>query len=83
MGKLERLAINDEGFIFDPETGNSYTVNRTGIFMINLLKKGKSEDEIVRALIEEFEVDEETAKKDIIDFLEHLRLLGLWEASNV
>ncbi|WP_163327814.1 HPr-rel-A system PqqD family peptide chaperone [Desulfurobacterium thermolithotrophum] len=83
MGKLERLAISDEGFIFDPETGNSYTVNGTGIFIINLLKKGKSEDEIVRALTEEFEVDEEEAKKDIIDFLEQLRLLGLLEASNV
>ena len=47
MGKLERLAINDEGFIFDPETGNSYTVNKTGLFIIKLLKEGKNEEEIV------------------------------------
>ena len=41
MGKLERLAISDEGFIFDPESGNSYTVNGTALFILRLLKEGK------------------------------------------
>ncbi len=83
MGKLERLAINDEGFIFDPETGNSYTVNQTGLFIIKLLKEGKNEDEIVRAITEEFEVGEEVAQRDLVDFLEQLRVYGLMEAQNV
>ncbi|GAB6076822.1 HPr-rel-A system PqqD family peptide chaperone [Desulfurobacterium crinifex] len=83
MGKLERLAINDEGFIFDPETGNSYTVNKTGIFIIQLLKEGKNEEEIVKALTEEFEIGEDEAKRDLVDFLEQLRLYGLVEAQNV
>ena len=83
MGKLERLAINDEGFIFDPETGNSFTVNRTGLFVIKLLKEGKNEEEIVKALTEEFETDEDEAKRDLVDFLEQLRLYGLVEAQNV
>ena len=39
MSRLNRLAINDEGFIFDPETGNSFTVNGTGLFIIKLLKE--------------------------------------------
>ncbi|ADY73513.1 hypothetical protein Dester_0873 [Desulfurobacterium thermolithotrophum DSM 11699] len=83
MGKLERLAINDEGFIFDPETGNSYTVNKTGLFIIKLLKDGKNEEEIVKALTEEFEIGEDEAKRDLVDFLEQLRLYGLVEAQNV
>ncbi len=83
MGKLERLAINDEGFIFDPETGNSYTVNQTGLFIIKLLKEGKNEEEIVKALTEEFEIGEDEAKRDLVDFLEQLRLYGLVEAQNV
>ena len=83
MGKLERLAINDEGFIFDPETGNSFTVNRTGLFVIKLHKEGKNEEEIVKALTEEFETDEDEAKRDLVDFLEQLRLYGLVEAQNV
>ena len=83
MGKLERLAINDEGFIFDPETGNSYTVNKTGLFIIKLLKEGKSEEEIVKALSEKFDVSEEDAGRDLVDFIEQLRLYGLLEGENV
>jgi PqqD family protein of HPr-rel-A system len=83
MRKLERLAINDEGFIFDPETGNSYTVNKTGFFIIKLLKEGKNEKDIVKALTEEFEIGEDEAKRDLVDFLEQLRLYGLVEAQNV
>ena len=79
MNKLNRLAVSEEGFIFDPETGNSYTVNQTGLFILELLKEGKSQDEIVDALTEEFEVSPEEAQRDLIDFLEQLRLFGLLE----
>ncbi|MEO2069104.1 MAG: HPr-rel-A system PqqD family peptide chaperone [Desulfurobacteriaceae bacterium] len=77
MDKLSILAVNDEGFIFDPETGNSFTVNKTDLFIIKLLKEGKSEDEIVSHLTNEFEVNEEEAKRDLLDFIEQLKILGL------
>ena len=77
MGKLQKLAISDEGFIFDPETGSSFTVNQTGLFILKLLKEGKSQEEIVEALTEEFDVSREEAARDLIDFLEQLRLNGL------
>jgi len=81
--KLNRVALNDEGFIFDPETGNSYTVNKTGLFVIKLLKEGKSEEEIIKALTEHFEVSEDEAKRDLLDFIEQLRINGLLEVENV
>ncbi len=77
--KLKKIAVSEEGFIFDPETGNSFTVSSTGLFILERLKKGMSLDEILRALLDEFEVDEETARKDLADFVQQLRLLGLWE----
>ncbi|SMP04266.1 PqqD family protein, HPr-rel-A system [Desulfurobacterium pacificum] len=83
MNKLNRLAINDEGFIFDPETGNSYTVNEVGLFILKQLKEGKGESEILDALVENYEVEREEAEKDLIDFLEQLRLMGILEAKNV
>jgi len=83
MDKLNRLAVNDEGFIFDPETGNSFTVNKTGLFIIKLLKEGKNEDEIVELLTKEFEVNEEEARRDLLDFIEQLKILGLVGDSNV
>ncbi len=83
MGIIERLAISKDGFIFDPATGNSYTVNSTGLFILNLLREGKSEEEIVNALVENFDVSQDEAKRDLLDFLEQLRINGLLEASNV
>ena len=77
MGKLQKLAISDEGFIFDPETGSSFTVNQTGLFILKLLKEGKSQEEIVEVLTQEFDVSREEAARDLIDFLEQLRLNGL------
>ena len=79
MDKLKRLALNEEGFIFDPETGNSFVTNETGLFILKKLKEGLSEEEIVKALMEEYEVDEDTARRDLYDFLEQLRILGIYE----
>ncbi len=73
MERLKQLAINDEGFIFDPSTGESFTTNKTGLFILNLLKEGKSQEEIVESLVSEYSVDRETAERDVIDFLERLR----------
>jgi len=77
MDKLKRLAINEEGFIFDPETGNSFVVNQTGLFILKKLREGLSEEEVIKALTKEFEVDENTARRDFYDFLEQLRILEL------
>ncbi len=83
MGAIERLAVSKNGFVFDPATGNSYTVNSTGLFILNLLREGKSEEDIVSALVENFDVSQEEARRDLLDFLEQLRANGLLEASNV
>ena len=73
MNSLKQLAINDEGFIFNPTTGESWTTNQTGLFIIKLLKEGFSEEEILNKMVEEFDIDRDTAFRDLTDFLEKLR----------
>ncbi|NPA17000.1 MAG: HPr-rel-A system PqqD family peptide chaperone [Aquificae bacterium] len=73
MDRLSQLAINDEGFVFDPLTGESFTVNQTGLFILKELKEGKSQEEIVQDLVENFEVSKEEAERDLVDFIEKLR----------
>ncbi|VAW25080.1 hypothetical protein MNBD_BACTEROID04-1374 [hydrothermal vent metagenome] len=73
MTKLNSLAISDNGFIFKPSTGESFTTNDLGLFIINLLKEGKSGEEIISAITEEFEVDTITAERDLYDYLDFLR----------
>ncbi|HFC98780.1 MAG TPA: HPr-rel-A system PqqD family peptide chaperone [Thermosulfurimonas dismutans] len=77
--KLRRLAINEEGFIFDPETGNSYTVNETGLFILEKLRQGLSPEEIARLLSQEYDISPEEARRDLEDFLEVLVRYGLWK----
>ncbi|MDD3156334.1 MAG: PqqD family protein [Candidatus Pacebacteria bacterium] len=71
--KLSVLAISDSGFIFDPVTGHSYTANATGLKILELLKTGKSEDEIKSAIMEEFDASDDEVTVDIQDFVENLK----------
>ena len=73
MERVKQLAINDEGFVFDPLTGDSFTVNQTGLFILKKLKEGKKGEEILQEMVEEFEVSPEEAERDLIDFIEKLR----------
>ncbi len=36
---LAMLAISDTGFVFDPRTGHSYTVNPSGLALLRSLKQ--------------------------------------------
>lgn len=55
------------------------TLNDTGVFFWNLLQKDTSEEELLKAVLAEYDVDEETAKKDIGDFIKKLRDARLLE----
>jgi PqqD family protein of HPr-rel-A system len=77
MNRIQQLAINEEGFVFDPITGESFTVNQTGLLILKGLKEGKSQEEIIKDIVENFEVSEEEAERDIVDFIEKLRSYNL------
>ena len=73
MTKLTSLAISDNGFIFKPSTGESLTTNEIGLMIINLLKEGKSADDIISAITEEFDVDAISAGRDLYEYLDFLK----------
>ena len=73
MNRLSQLAVNEEGFVFDPLTGETFTVNQTGLLILKDLKEGKSQEEIIKDITENFEVSQEEAERDLIDFIEKLR----------
>ncbi len=77
MRSCSKLALNDEGFAFDPTTGDSFTLNETGVVILKRLREGKGNCEIARTLAEEYEVTPEDAESDVADFLARLRSFGL------
>ncbi len=75
---LRDLALSDSGFVFDPMTGHSFTVNPTGLCVLQGLKEGKTPEAIVQKLTEGFELESgEDAARDVQDFIVQLRECGL------
>lgn len=73
---LRRLALSDSGFVFDPLSGASYTVNGTGLALLRLLQQDEPGSDITRMvsrLRDEFEVEAATAEQDILEFAGVLR----------
>ncbi|PAW91550.1 MAG: HPr-rel-A system PqqD family protein [Pedosphaera sp. Tous-C6FEB] len=77
MNRLSQLALSDEGFVFDPQTGDSFQVSETGIAVLRALKEGRSDEETAPQLVADFEVSLEEARRDCTDFRSQLKNFGL------
>lgn len=77
MQRLRSLALNRDGFAFDPTTGESYTLNATALSVVEGLREGLPPNELARRLAERFEVSFEEALRDVEDFMDHLRAFRL------
>jgi len=75
------VAISDNGFLFDPTTGDSYTTNPVAREIIFLMKENLQADQIKSAILEKYEVDELTLEKNLIDFYAMLRHFNLIDAN--
>ncbi|MEG3640491.1 PqqD family protein [Magnetococcus sp. PR-3] len=75
--RLARLAINEEGFVFDPQTGESFTINQVAHTLLKSINAGDDEAQMVVSLCETYEVTETTARRDVRDFLDSLHGLKL------
>ncbi len=78
----KNIAISDEGLVFNPVTGESFSVNPIGIRIISLMKEGKSRTEIKKALHEEYDIDEKTLEKDLDDFTGMLNQYQILEGND-
>ena len=68
-GRLAKLAISETGFIFDPQTGQSFTLNQTGLLALDLLKRGNSLENAAQYLSDEYDVPMEVAASSLEAFL--------------
>ena len=62
------IAISDNGFVFDPVTGESYMLNEIGIEILNLYRANKTPEEVRKALLEKYDVTENDLEKNLADF---------------
>ena len=75
----KNIAISETGFIFNPSSGESFSVNYIGADIITQLKDGKTYEEIRTSVLEKYETDEDTFEKDYYDYITLLKGYGLIE----
>lgn len=76
--RLRDLALSDTGFVFDPLTGHTFSVNTTGLTVLRALKDGALPERLAGNLAEEFEPEGgEDLARDVEDFLGTLKAQGL------
>ena len=80
MNIKKDVAVSDSGFVFNPATGESFSVNPIGTEIIRMIKENKSSQEIVDFVLEHYHTDSVTIDKDFNDFMEVLSLYSLTES---
>lgn len=80
MNIKKDIAISDSGFVFDPTTGESYSLNPIGVEILTLLKEGNDQQEITDFIIQRYEIDKSTFENNYYDFINMLKKFNLIEA---
>jgi hypothetical protein len=73
------IALSDNGFVFNPSTGDSFTMNNTGREILILIKEGKNINQISELLSEKYDVDRNTLERYLDDFVNDLIVNNLME----
>ena len=73
MKITEEVKISDNGFVFNPGTGDSFHVNPMGLELIRYLKEDMDFDRIKELILERYDVDDLTFEKDYYEFCVLLR----------
>ncbi len=75
--RLRQLAVSDTGFVFDPFSGATFTVNATGRVILEGLRRGDERPELLDRLRESFDVHGEDLERDVDEFIHLLRQSGI------
>lgn len=73
MRLKKNIATSEEGFIFNPRTGDSFSTNEIGTDIISLLKDEKPHHMIIDMICAKYDVDQNQFEKDLDDYLSQLK----------
>jgi hypothetical protein len=74
---LDQLAISASGFVFDPISGGTFTVNATGRALLEGLRDGLGLDGLTERLRARFEIDGADLRRDVLEYVRALQDAGL------
>jgi PqqD family protein of HPr-rel-A system len=79
--ELNRLAISPTGFVFDPHTGATYSINEAGRTILESLRDSGDLADTVLALEDAFDADGADLRRDVLEYVSMLREHGLVPAN--
>jgi hypothetical protein len=79
MHLKNNIAVSESGFMFDANTGDSYSLNKTGRIILKLIMEDKTSQEIAAIILPEYEIDQQLLLHYIDDFIQMLHRYELIE----
>jgi len=79
MKLKKNIAVSETGFLFDPNSGESFSLNETGKKILQFLKEEKPEEEISEWFVKNYEVDQATFENNFNDFITVLQNFRITE----
>ena len=75
---IDSLLLNERGIAFDPVSGETYQLLGPAAPLVKLLQQGADNATLLQFLLEEYDVDALTARRDLDAFLHSLEQMRLW-----
>lgn len=79
MKLKKNIASSENGFVFNPTTGDSFSLNTLGSAILLSMKDNKSSAEIKDDILKLYDVEKNQLEKDWDDFMAQLRDNNLLE----
>ncbi|MFO7614470.1 MAG: PqqD family protein [Bacteroidales bacterium] len=73
------IALSESGFIFNPNTGESFTLNPVGQELFEMIRDGNDFTTIRKKFLDIYEVEESIFEKDYEDFVHLLHTYQMME----
>ena len=77
MRLKENIVVTETGFVFDPDTGESYSVNPIGRELLEKIRQQLDAGEITNQITERYDIDAIRFQRYFDDFLIMLRHFNL------
>jgi DNA-binding CsgD family transcriptional regulator len=75
--EINSLLIKDNNVAINTSLGNSYKLTETGSEILKYIQDGKSKEEIIELLVEEYKISKHELYIDVSDFYEKLNFYGV------
>jgi len=78
----KNIAVSETGFVFNPTTGDSYSINQVGQEILAYLGEKKSAAEITSLMTTAYDIDPPSFEKYFYDFISMLKQFELLYEEN-